>query len=57
MVQVSNMETPVKPVRGTEGSSEEGVSKGGFKQFGQRLKEEFPFDPEWRNLNHGESTL
>ncbi|KFH43156.1 putative aminotransferase-like protein [Hapsidospora chrysogenum ATCC 11550] len=46
------MAIPVKPVRGTEGSSE-GVSKGGFKQFGQRLKEEFPFDPEWRNLNHG----
>lgn len=22
--------------------------------FGKAMKEEFPFDPEWRNLNHGE---
>lgn len=25
----------------------------GAKEFGQALKTEFPFDPEWRNLNNG----
>jgi hypothetical protein len=25
----------------------------GFVVFGHALKPEFPFDPEWRNLNQG----
>lgn len=27
------------------------------KEFGRDLKSEFPFDPEWNNLNHGEQGL
>lgn len=30
---------------------------GGVKQLGQEIKAEFPFDPEWRNLNHGTSNF
>ncbi|ROT36091.1 PLP-dependent transferase [Sodiomyces alkalinus F11] len=33
------------------GSSEQ--SNDGLVQFGSALKKEFPFDPEFRNLNHG----
>lgn len=29
----------------------------GEVQFGGALKKDFPFDPEWHNLNHGECTF
>lgn len=31
-----------------------GTTRDGFKELGQGLKADFPFDPEWTNLNHGE---
>ena len=30
------------------------MATDGPKQMGGALKADFPFDPEWTNLNHGE---
>lgn len=34
-----------------------GPTLDGFKALGPGLKSEFPFDPEWTNLNHGKQRL
>ena len=33
-----------------------GPTSDGLKELGPDLKSEFPFDPEWTNLNHGEQS-
>lgn len=40
------------------GSTEQQLPIRGKKDvFGKAMYKEFPFDPEWKNLNHGQSQI